>query len=80
MLSLNSAKAGSREFRGKSEFAVEFVPLGVVCDARRLVREGGRSGVVGLEGILVREWEELRWWFADGGWPAGVVDAAILSF
>ena len=45
---------------------MEAVPelwLGVVCEARRLVRGGGRRGVVGREGIVlfrVREWESER--------------------
>ena len=63
MPSLNSAKAGSREANGSSPPDIELLPLGVVCDARRLVREGGLSGVVGRDGRLdrVREWEEVRW-------------------
>ena len=73
MLSLSSAKAGSRDARGKS--ALERVLLGVVCDARRLVREGGRRGVVGREGSLVRELLRSRVGFGKG-W-AGV---AILLY
>jgi hypothetical protein len=48
MLSLSSAKAGSREARGSEELP-ESGPEGVVCEARREVREGGRRGVVGRE-------------------------------
>ena len=60
MLSLSSANAASRDASGKSVFEVDTLPLGVVCEARRLVREGGRSGVVGRDGTRVRECEELR--------------------
>lgn len=66
MLSLSSAKAGSRLLRGWEGLGLflELVgsPLGVVvCEARREVREGGRRGVVGRLGRLrVREWEEVR--------------------
>ena len=75
MLSLNSAKAGSRELRGKSGRGwLRLLPWGVDCEARRLVREGGRRGVVGREGIWARE--EARWW--EGG--AGVVEAIVLLF
>jgi len=55
MLSLNSANAGSREASGNSVFERDALPLGVVCDARRLVREGGRNGVVGRDGTRVQE-------------------------
>jgi hypothetical protein len=48
MLSLSSAKAGSREARGSEELP-ESGPEGVVWEARREVREGGRRGVVGRE-------------------------------
>ena len=48
MLSLNSAKAGSSDARG-SEVLPDSGPEGVVCEARREVREGGRRGVVGRE-------------------------------
>lgn len=81
MLSLSSAKAGSRALRGWSWFLADsFVEpsLGVVvCDARRLVREGGRRGVVGRDGKVperVREWEEVR----DFEAGAGVVVEAIV--
>jgi hypothetical protein len=60
MLSLSSANAGSRLASGKSVFEAGTLPLGVVCDARRLVRDGGRKGVVGREGMRVRECDELR--------------------
>lgn len=48
MLSLNSAKAGSSAAKG-SDALPDRGPDGVVCDARRDVREGGRRGVVGRE-------------------------------
>lgn len=48
MLSLSSAKAGSRDARGSAELP-ESGPEGVVCEARKEVREGGRRGVVGRE-------------------------------
>jgi len=59
MLSLSSAKAGSKEDSGNSVPDSEALPaLGVVCDARKLVRDGGRNGVVGREGkVPEREWE-----------------------
>ena len=61
MLSLNSAKAPSSEARGKSALLpLGVVLLGVVCEARRLVREGGRKGVVGREGRVL-EWDDVRW-------------------
>lgn len=44
MLSLNSAKPGSSDSRGRG-FVLEVE--GVVDEARREVRDGGRSGVVG---------------------------------
>ena len=69
MLSLSSANCGSRLARGKSELEREAaLPEGVVCEARREVRDGGRSGVVGRDGKRlrlpdrVREWEEVRSW------------------
>ena len=68
MLSLSSAKAGSRLARGNSVLAL---PEGVVWEARRLVREGGRRGVVGREGRRVRE--VLR------GLLEGVVEVAIFG-
>ena len=52
-------------------------PLGVVCEARRLVREGGRNGVVGLLGTLLRGLEDVRGRPPDGGCCAGVVVVAI---
>ena len=61
MLSLSSANAGSRLAKGNSAFEVDAPPLGVVCEARRLVRDGGRSGVVGRDGMRVLECELLRW-------------------
>jgi hypothetical protein len=48
MLSLSSANAGSSAARG-SEALPDRGPEGVVCEARREVREGGRRGVVGRE-------------------------------
>jgi hypothetical protein len=78
MLSLSSAKAGSRAASGNSGCVVLAVPLGVVCEARRLVREGGRSGVVGRDGRRVRE--VLRWRVPlEGGFSAGVVEVAIVG-
>ena len=77
MLSLSSANAGSSEANGKSAFEVDALPLGVVCEARRLVREGGRSGVVGRDGRRVREWDESRWRPDEGGCCAGVVVVAM---
>ena len=54
ILSLNSAKAGSRDARGKSAAEGEVLrPLGVDCETRRL--DGGRRGVVGRDGTRVRE-------------------------
>lgn len=40
--SLSSPMAGSRDANGKSEFAVDVLPLGVVWLARREVLDGGR--------------------------------------
>jgi len=69
MLSLSSAKAGSRRARAVSGLADEEVVVevegcvgrwGVVCEARRLVREGGRRGVVGREGGCAVE--RVRLW------------------
>jgi hypothetical protein len=48
MLSLSSANAGSSAARG-SDALPDRGPDGVVCEARRDVREGGRRGVVGRE-------------------------------
>lgn len=79
MLSLSSAKPGSRAARGASPaFDVEApnAPLGVVCDARREVREGGRRGVVGREGML-RDWELERCRDEEGGRSRGVVEIAV---
>lgn len=58
--SLSSPNAGSKAVKGKSEVeSMEFV--GVVCEARRLVREAERSGVVGREGsVFERLAEKLR--------------------
>ena len=72
MLSLSSAKAGSRAASGNSGCVV----LGVVCEARRLVREGGRRGVVGREGRRVREVLRGRV-LLEGGLSAGVVVAIV---
>lgn len=78
MLSLSSAKAGSRLVKGKSAPEMDAPPLGVVCEARKLVREGGRNGVVGLLGTRFRELEDVRGRPDDGGCCAGVVEVAIL--
>ena len=75
ILSLSSAKAGSRDASGNSGFEL-VVPLGVVCEARRLVREGGRRGVVGREGRRVREVLRGRVEF-EGGSVRGVVEAIV---
>lgn len=78
MLSLNSAKAGSRLSSGK---VVDEWPLlavedeGVVVEARREVRDGGRRGVVGREGGWRCVREVLRW---HGGSDTGVVDAIVV--
>ena len=79
MLSLSSANAGSSVARGKSALETDALPLGVVCDARRLVREGGRKGVVGRDGTRVLEWLELRRLPDECGCSAGVaVDAIVM--
>jgi hypothetical protein len=44
-------------------------------EARRLVRECGRSGVVGREGKLLRERDAER--ARDGGAEVGVVEAML---
>lgn len=79
MLSLNSEKAGSRAVSGCEVEVCCWPALGVVfCDARREVREGGRRGVVGREGIVperVRECEALR----VLGSVAGVVEAIVVG-
>lgn len=59
MLSLSSAKAGSRDSSGRAEEWEEV--RGVEFEARREVREGGRRGVVGREGGLLRVREAERW-------------------
>lgn len=46
--------------------------VGVVVEARRLVRDGGRSGVVGREGRLLRVREADR--AREGGAEVGVVE------
>lgn len=71
ILSANSPNEGSRASKGTE---VDEAPwreeVGVVVEARRLVREGGRRGVVGREGNLrVRDAER------EGGAEVGVVDA-----
>lgn len=79
MLSLSSAKAGSRAARGLELEESEreaLLMLGVVWEARSEVREGGRRGVVGREGMVaerVREWEEVR-----GRWVDGVAVVAMV--
>lgn len=60
MLSLSSAKAGSRAASGASPLPPLVAKAGlegVVCDARREVRDGGRSGVLGREGGCAAEVE-----------------------
>ncbi len=79
MPSLSSANAGSRDVNGKSAPDVEAFPLGVVCDARRLVRDGGRSGVWGLDGRSL-ERDVLLCRPEDGGCWAGVVVVAIMTY
>lgn len=73
MLSASSPNAGSRVSSGKLWGVDEEVPwrdaVGVVVEARREVREGARRGVIGREGIALREVERL--W---GGAEVGVVD------
>lgn len=61
MLSLSSAKAGSNEASGSSWLMPLLPAVGVVWEARRLVREGGRSGVVGRDGCRGWVWEEVCW-------------------
>lgn len=57
--SLSSPNAGSSTVKGNSEVvSVGFV--GVVWEARRLVRDAGRSGVVGREGSVLERAEVLR--------------------
>jgi hypothetical protein len=58
MLSESSLKAGSRAASGSGEVLL-IDALGVVCEARRLVRERERSGVVGRDG-RARERDRLR--------------------
>lgn len=80
MESLNSANPGSRDARGNSPAApvdAPRVPEGVVWEARREVREGGRRGVVGREGMLGRDWEVERWRVEEGGRSRGVVEIAV---
>jgi hypothetical protein len=63
ILSLNSAKAGSSEARGSTELP-ENGPEGVVCEARKEVRESGRRGVVGREladGLRTCEGVAILW-------------------
>jgi hypothetical protein len=83
MLSLSSAKAGSSAARG-SEVLPDRGPDGVVCEARRDVREGGRRGVVGREaaeglrecdGVAMAMWRCLE--FASQ-WASGRCDFAVL--
>ena len=79
--SLNSPKAGSRAAKGKSEGPIDAPTVGVDCDARRLVREGGRNGVVGREGIVFpapereRECEDV---LVCAFTVTGVVEAAMV--
>lgn len=79
MASLSSPNAGSRVLRGKSLPPNAAPAVGVVCDARRLVRDGGRSGVVGRDGIAPDrlrecEWDEARWCASTG---VAVTDAMV---
>ena len=53
----NSAKAGSNASRGNSE---DVLPAMIPCPSRKEVRELGRSGVVGLDEGLLRDWEAER--------------------
>jgi hypothetical protein len=73
--SASSPKAGSRTSRGTAWSENWLLAEGVVMEARRLVRECGRRGVVGREGKLlrVRDAERAR----DGGADVGVVDAMV---
>ena len=79
MLSLSSAKAGSRLVNGNSALDVDAPPLGVVCEARRLVRDGGRRGVCGRLGGRLLDCESVRLWAPEGGCDAGVVLVAIVA-
>lgn len=76
MLSLSSAKAGSRAARGKSEAEeAESGFEGVVCEARREVREGGRRGVVGRDVEGLRVWDGVA--IVSGSCPCGVLEWSI---
>lgn len=78
MPSASSPNAGSRASRGTAEEEKVEEVVGVVVEARRLVRECGRRGVVGREGRLlrVRDAERAR----DGGAEVGVVEAIVCCF
>lgn len=78
MASLSSPKAGSIEDRGWESLPTLLPAVGVVCEARRDVRDGGRRGVVGRDGIApdrVRECDAERWWALS---VAGVEVVAIV--
>lgn len=70
--SANSPKAGSSASRGRAVSVKALAWVGVVVEARRLVRDGGRSGVVGREGRLLRVREADR--AREGGAEVGVVE------
>ena len=76
MPSASSPNAGSRASRGTAWSENWVALVGVVIEARRLVRECGRKGVVGREGMVlrVREAERAR----DGGAEVGVVEAIVV--
>lgn len=78
MPSASSPNAGSRASRGTAEEEKVEEVVGVVVEARRLVRECGRRGVDGREGRLlrVRDAERAR----DGGAEVGVVEAIVCCF
>jgi hypothetical protein len=78
MPSASSPNAGSRASRGTAEEEKVEEVVGVVVEARRLVRECGRRGVVGREGRLlrVRDAERAR----DGGAEVGVVEVIVCCF
>jgi hypothetical protein len=74
--SASSPKAGSRASRGTAWSEKWLLAVGVVMEARRLVRECGRRGVVGREGKLLRERDAER--ARDGGAEVGVVEAMLI--
>lgn len=70
--SASSPKAGSSASRGRAVSVKALAWVGVVVEARRLVRDGGRRGVVGREGRLLRVREADR--AREGGAEVGVVE------